>query len=149
MLLGAAWKRLHCQPGRLQQCFQMCSMRASSCFTLEVKLHSLLPTPGHLYQGRATQKLVGTQRQGCHEETASGVSPAHGGGGYSACTPGWLDSPWTGPTDMHLIHSTQEMKTREAKQKLDLCRHNILGHCQEVLHLKTCLVLQVKLISLS
>lgn len=34
--------------------------RGTSCFTLGGKLHSLLPTPGHPYQGRATHKLTGT-----------------------------------------------------------------------------------------
>lgn len=84
--------------------------RGSSCFTL-----SLLPIAGFLYQGRATQKLMGTQGQGCHEETANGVSAAHGGGGYSACTPRWLESPWTRPADICLIHSAQEMEARETK----------------------------------
>lgn len=32
----------------------------SSCFTPGGKLHSLLPTPQPLYQGRATHKLMGT-----------------------------------------------------------------------------------------
>lgn len=58
--------------------------RGTSCFTLRGKVHSLLPTPGHLYQGRDTHKLTGTQEQDCHEEAPGVVSPACGGEGYSA-----------------------------------------------------------------
>lgn len=39
--------------------------------------------------GQTHPQANGETGQGCHEETASGVFPAHGGGGYSACWGGW------------------------------------------------------------
>lgn len=63
------------------------------------------------------------------------------------CTGYRVHHSWTGPADTHLIHSPWENQSKSRTTTEKMFENAILGHCQVVLQLRTCFLLQEKLFS--